>query len=58
VTGCFVRYYGQAAARPEQYTERDWMAEEFTGGCYDAHFAPRAWTSYGEARCAPTGRIH
>ena len=40
VIGCFVRYFGQAAARPEQYVERDWMAEEFTAGCYDAHFGP------------------
>jgi monoamine oxidase len=58
VIGCFVRYFGQAAARPEQYVERDWMAEEFTRGCYGAHFAPGVWTSFGEAWRAPTGRIH
>ncbi len=58
VIGCFVRYFGQAAARPEQYVERDWMAEEFTRGCYGAHFAPGVWTSYGEAWRAPIGRIH
>jgi monoamine oxidase len=58
VIGCFVRYFGQAAARPEQYIERDWMAEEFTRGCYGAHFAPGVWTSYGEAWRAPIGRIH
>ena len=55
VIGCFVRYFGQAAARPEWYVERDWMAEEFTRGCYGAHFAPGVWTSYGEAWCAPIG---
>ena len=56
VIGCFVRYFGQAAARPGQYVERDWMAEEFTRGCYGAHFAPGVWTSYGEAWRAPAGR--
>ena len=44
VIGCFVRYFGQAAARPERYVERDWMAEEFTRGCYCAHFAPGVWS--------------
>jgi monoamine oxidase len=58
VLGCFVRYFGAAAARPEQYVERDWMAEEFTRGCYGAHFAPGVWTSYGEAWRAPVGRLH
>ena len=58
VIGCFVRYFGQAAARPDQYVERDWMAEEFTRGCYGAHFAPGVWTSYGEAWRAPIGRVH
>jgi monoamine oxidase len=58
VIGCFVRYFGQAAAQPEQYFERDWMAEEFTRGCYGAHFAPGVWTSYGEAWRAPVGRVY
>ena len=58
VAGCFVRYFGPQAARPRQYVERDWMAEEFTRGCYGAHFAPGTWTSYGEAWRAPAGRIH
>jgi monoamine oxidase len=58
VTGCFVRYFGPQAARPRQYVERDWMAEEFTRGCYGAHFGPGTWTSYGEAWRAPAGRIH
>jgi monoamine oxidase len=58
VLGCFTSYFGPAAASPEQYVERDWMAEEFTRGCYGAHFAPGVWTSYGEAWRAPAGRIH
>ena len=58
VLGCFARYFGEAAARPDHYVERDWMAEEFTRGCYGAHFTPGVWTSYGEAWRAPVGRIH
>jgi len=58
VIGCFIRYFGDAADRPEQYVERDWMAEEFTRGCYGAHFAPGVWTSYGQAWREPAGRIH
>jgi monoamine oxidase len=34
------------------------MAEEFTRGCYGAHFGPGTWTSYGQAWRAPAGRIH
>ena len=58
VIRCFVRYFGPAAARPVQYVERDWMAEEYTRGCYGAHFAPGVWTAYGQAWRAPIGRIH
>jgi monoamine oxidase len=58
VIGSFVRYFGPAAAYPKQYIERDWMAEEFTRGCYGAHFGPGTWTSYGQAWRAPVGRIH
>lgn len=55
---CLVRYFGAAAADPVDYVERNWMAEEFTRGCYGAHFAPGVWTSYGHALRPPVGRIH
>lgn len=55
---CLVRYFGPAAAEPADYVERDWTAEEFTRGCYGAHFAPGVWTAYGEALRPPIGRIH
>ena len=58
VLACFTRYFGPAAASPEQYIEQDWMAEEFTRGCYGAHFAPGVWTSYGEAWREAVGRVH
>jgi monoamine oxidase len=56
--GCFVRYFGPRAARPLEYLERDWMAEEFSRGCYGAHFTPGVWGDFGSALTAPIGRLH
>jgi monoamine oxidase len=58
VLDCFVRYFGPQAANPIDYVEKDWSAEEFTRGCYGAHFAPGVWTSYGEVLRKPVGRLH
>ena len=58
VLDCFTRYFGPRAANPLEYLERDWMAEEFTRGCYGAHFTTGVWTSFGEAWREPVGRIH
>ena len=55
---CFVRYFGPEAAHPLEYIERDWMAEEFSRGCYGAHFTPGVWSAYGHALREPIGRIH
>ncbi|MET1019965.1 MAG: FAD-dependent oxidoreductase, partial [Microterricola sp.] len=53
-----VRTFGAQAERPLEYLEKDWMAEEFSRGCYGAHFAPGVWTAYGPALTEPIGRIH
>jgi monoamine oxidase len=58
VLDCFVRYFGPQAASPIDFVEKDWSAEEFTRGCYGAHFAPGVWTSYGEVLRKPVGRLH
>ncbi|GHF00459.1 putative flavin-containing monoamine oxidase AofH [Amycolatopsis deserti] len=58
VLACFERYLGPEAAAPTSYVEKDWSAEEFTRGCYGAHFAPGVWTSYGDVLREPVGRIH
>lgn len=58
VLGCFARYFGEKALTPTEYVERDWMAEEFTRGCYGAHFTPGVWSAYGHALREPVGRIH
>jgi monoamine oxidase len=55
---CLVRYFGPRAAEPIEYVERDWMAEEFSRGCYGAHFTPGVWTAYGPALREPIGPIH
>src|SRR5690606_16818123 len=53
-----VRYVGEAARDPADYVEKDWTAEEFSRGCYGAHFAPGVWTGFGHALRPPVGRIH
>jgi monoamine oxidase len=58
VLACFARYFGPRAAHPREFVERDWMAEEFTRGCYGAHFTPGVWTHYGHALREPVGRVH
>ncbi|MFZ4518053.1 MAG: flavin monoamine oxidase family protein [Microthrixaceae bacterium] len=55
---CFERYFGPRARRPIEYLERDWMAEEFSRGCYGAHFTPGVWTAYGPALREPIGPVH
>ncbi len=58
VVDCLVRYFGPRASTPVDFVERDWMAEEFSRGCYGAHFTPGVWTAFGEALTEPVGRIH
>ena len=52
------RFFGPDAAAPEALVIQDWGAEEWTGGCYAAHFPAGLWTTYGSAFRAPCGRIH
>ena len=58
VVDCLVGYFGPRAAAPEEYLERDWSTEEFTRGCYGAHFTPGTWTGFGSALREPVGRVH
>ena len=55
---CLVRYFGEEARHPVEYLEKDWMAEEYSRGCYGAHLTPGVWTAYGPALTEPIGRIH
>lgn len=58
VLACFERFFGSQAANPIAYLEKDWSAEEFSRGCFGAHFAPGVLTSYGEILREPVSRIH
>lgn len=57
-TEAAVRMFGDRAAQPLQYAERDWAAEPFTGGCHGAHFAPGLWTTVGPALAEAEGVLH
>ncbi len=58
VIDSLVRYFGPRAARPEQYLERDWQQEKWSGGCYGTLFGPNVWTRYGHALRTPAGPVH
>ncbi|RMB61193.1 flavin monoamine oxidase family protein [Tessaracoccus antarcticus] len=53
-----VRTFGDVAAKPIDYIERDWSAEPFTAGCHGAHFAPGVWTTNGPVLAEPEGVLH
>ncbi|HUH53918.1 MAG TPA: flavin monoamine oxidase family protein [Microbacteriaceae bacterium] len=55
---CLVKHFGQKAKKPIDFIEQDWSNEEFSRGCYGAHFTTGTWTSVGEELRAPVGRIH
>ena len=58
VLACFARYFGDPALHPLEYIERDWMAEQYSRGCYGAHFTPGVWSGFGHALRTPIGPIH
>ena len=58
VLASFSRYFGPAAAQPADYIEHDWTAEEWTRGCYGAHFPPGTWTQFGPALRRPARLLH
>ncbi|MGI8427124.1 MAG: flavin monoamine oxidase family protein [Actinomycetota bacterium] len=58
VLDCLTEYLGQRASAPHAYHELDWSAEQWTRGCYGAHFPPGAWTQYGPSLREPVGRLH
>jgi monoamine oxidase len=58
VIDSLVTYFGARAAKAEQYVERDWQQERWSGGCYGTLFGPNVWTRYGHALRTPVGPIH
>lgn len=51
-------YDAKEALEPILYLEKDWLADEFAGGCYVGTFPPGVMTSYGRVLRMPFGRIH
>lgn len=58
VVTTLVKFFGPRAAEPFDVLEQDWMAEEFTRGCYGGRLGAGVWTQYGKALSTPVGRIH
>ena len=54
----FARLFGERAASPAGYVEKDWSAEPYSRGCYAGVPTPGTWTAYGRAMREPIGRIH
>ncbi|MCE9600158.1 MAG: flavin monoamine oxidase family protein [Spirochaetia bacterium] len=54
----FARFFGPEALGPMQYIEKNWIAEEFSGGCYAGLMGPGVMTSFGSTIREPVGRIH
>lgn len=44
--------------KPIHYEEKNWMEEQYTGGCYTAMYPPGFWTRYGKFIRTPIDRIY
>lgn len=50
--------FGEEALSPDDYVEFDWMAEEWTRGCFSGHLVPGSTVGFGPALRAPVGVVH
>jgi monoamine oxidase len=53
-----VKIFGPKASTPVDFVDHNWGEEEWTRGCYMAHWPPGVITEYGSALWDPIGRIH
>jgi monoamine oxidase len=53
-----VRHFGDAAARPIAYADKDWSADPWSAGCYTGVAPPGLLTAVGRSLRGPCGRIH
>lgn len=58
VVDVFTHLFGERAANPDDYIERNWAEEQWSRGCYSGAFGPSGWTDFGPALREPVGRIH
>jgi monoamine oxidase len=52
------RLHGVKAHRPLEYTDKDWLADEWSGGCYVGLAAPSFLSQTATALRAPHGLVH
>jgi len=50
--------FGPAATRVRDYVEQDWSEDEWTRGCFMAHYPPGVLTQFGSVLREPLGRVH
>src|SRR5205085_11002132 len=53
-----VRFFGEPAARPVEFVQKNWLEGPWSGGCYVGVMGPGTMTSYGAGLREPCGRIH
>lgn len=58
VTACLVRWFGNQALALTGYTEKNWIADPYSGGCYTGLMIPGTLTSYGKTLREPCGNLH
>ena len=58
VLSCFSQLFGPEAEQPLDYVEREWSAQEWSGGGPTSNFGPGGWTACGLALREPVGAVH
>ncbi|HMH10985.1 MAG TPA: FAD-dependent oxidoreductase, partial [Candidatus Nitrosopolaris rasttigaisensis] len=53
-----VKIFGPKASTPVDFVDHNWADEEWTRGCFMAHWPPGVITEYASALWDPIGRIH
>ena len=54
----FARLFGERARTPDEFYEKDWSADPWARGCYNAVATTGALTAFGPALRKPVGRLH
>ncbi|OIJ16804.1 hypothetical protein BKP37_04540 [Anaerobacillus alkalilacustris] len=58
VIKCLIRFYGEEAAYPLEYFEKNWSEEQWTRGGYGFHFPPGIITNYNSTLLKSVGSLH
>lgn len=58
VLAALTRLFGDRAAQPETYREKNWGEDLYCRGADGGYWSPRVWTTYGHTIRQPHGLIH